>query len=193
MPKLLFARPPLDARAERTLRKLAASRHAPADWIQRAQMIVRSWAGARTTVIARELGVHPQTVRERIARFNAEGVDGLGDRPGAGRKPRLTEAERSALIALVAMPPPGRLLCQADGTLAASDPTLAAHWTLDGLAVAAQARGIEVARSQVRRILLAEGVRWRKPRSWATSTDPDFVPKGRRSSRSTPAHPQTAR
>lgn len=187
MPKLLFARPPQDAREERTLRKLAASRHAPADWIQRAQMIVRSWAGVRTPVIARELDVHPQTVRERIQRFNAAGVDGLGDRPGAGRKPRLTAAERSALIALVATPPPGRLLRRADGTLASTTPQAAAHWTLDSLVNTAQAQGIQVGRSQVRRILRAEGVRWRKPRAWATSTDPDFGPKELRSSRSTPA------
>jgi sulfite reductase (ferredoxin) len=39
--------------------------------------------------------------------------------------------------------------------------------------------GIDIARSQVRRILLAEGVRWRRPRSWATSPDPEFVPKER--------------
>ncbi len=96
MLKLLFARSPQDAREERTLRKLAASRHAPAGWIRRAQMIVRSWAGAWTTCIAQELGCHPQTVRERIQRFNAAGVDGLGDRPGAGRKARLTESGRSA-------------------------------------------------------------------------------------------------
>lgn len=193
MPRLLFARPPQDAREERTLRKLSTSRHAPADWIQRAQMIVRSWAGVRTTVIARELGIHPQTVREHLQRFNTEGVEGLADRRGAGRKSRLTEGERSALIALVASPPPGRLLRQVDGTLESTTPQAGAQWTLDSLVSAAQAQGIEVGRSQVRRILLAEGVRWRKPRSWATSTDPDFVPKGPRSSHSTPTHPQMAR
>jgi hypothetical protein len=36
-------------------------------------------------------------------------------------------------------------------------------------------------RSQVRRILRAEGVRWRGVRSWAQSTDPHFSLKGRRS------------
>ncbi len=45
MPKLLFARPAVDAQEERTIRKLAASRHAPGDWIRRARMIVRSWDG----------------------------------------------------------------------------------------------------------------------------------------------------
>lgn len=180
MPKLLFARAPRDSVEERQVRKLAGSRHAPGDWIRRAQMIVRSWAGLRTTAIARELGCHPQTVRERLTRFNVEGVDGLGDRPGPGRKPRLTEAERGAIIALAGSAPPGKLLRQPDGTLAARDEGLPAHWTLDTLTAAAHARGIAVARSQVRRILLREGVSWRKTHSWAESEDPDFVPKGRK-------------
>lgn len=186
MPKLVHARPPHDAREAGQVRQLAASRHAPADWRRRAQMIERSWAGHRTTAIAAAVGGHPQTVRERIARFDAEGVDGLGDRPGRGRKRRLTEDERSRVIALVATDPPGKLVRQADGTLAAAQEGAPAQWSLDGLAAAARAAGIAVGRSQVRRILVAEGVRWRRPRSWATSADPEFAPKGRRSSRSTP-------
>jgi transposase len=189
MPKLLCARPPQDATEERQIRKLAGSRHAPGDWIRRARMIARSWDGQRTSAIAAELDCHPQTVRERLVRFNAEGLDGLGDRPGAGRTRRLTEAERSAVLALVATPPPGRLVRDGGGDLVAHDEAGVAHWTLDALTAAARARGIQIARSQVRRIFRAEGVRWRQPRSWATSHDPDFSPKGRRSSRSTPAHP----
>jgi transposase len=193
MPKLLRARPPLDAQEQRQVRKLAGSRHAPGDWIRRAQMIGLSWDGLRTTEIARERQCHPQTVRERLVRFQTDGMDGLGDRPGPGRKPRLTEAERSVIIGLVAMPPPGRLITPADGALVAADPERAAHWTLDALTAAAQERGIQVKRSQVRRILLREGARWRQPRAWATSTDPEFVPKGRPSSRSTPRRRQTPR
>ncbi len=45
MPKLPRARPPLDATEERRVRKLAASRPAPDDWIRRARMITRSWDG----------------------------------------------------------------------------------------------------------------------------------------------------
>lgn len=169
------------------MRRLAGSRHAPADGVRRAQMIVRSWNGERTSAIAAAVRCHPHTVRERFGRFNAEGLDGLGDHPGAGRKPRLTEGERSTIIGLVATTPPGRLVRDGTGTLAAGDETAAAHWTLDTLTATAQARGIAVARSQVRRILIADHVRWRQPRSWTTSADPDFAPKGRRSSRSTPA------
>src|SRR5438309_5988501 len=114
MPRLLFASAPQDEKEKHQIRKLASSRHAPGDWIARAKMIVSSWEQKRTTAIAQELGCHPQTVRERIIRFNAEGLDGLGDRPGAGRKPRLTEQERGSIIALARSVPPGKLVQMGD-------------------------------------------------------------------------------
>jgi transposase len=193
MPKLLHANAPRDSLEERQVRRLAQSRHAPGDWILRARMIVGSWEGLRTTAIARQLGCHPQTVRERIVRFNAEGLDGLGDRPGAGRKPRLTEEERSQLIALAKGPPPGAIVRLSEGELVTADAEADAHWTLDALVEAARARGIQVRRSQVRRILLREKVWWRSTHSWGTSTAEDFVPKGPRSSRSTSRRPSTGR
>jgi transposase len=186
VPVLLYARPPVDAAEDRTIRKLAGARHAPGDWIRRAQMITGSWDGLGTTQIAEQLGCHPQTVRERLHRFNAEGVDGLGDRPGPGRPRRLTETDRGRIIALARSAPPGRLVQGGEGLLPPDQPEAPAHWTLDALAEAAQAEGIRVGRSQIRRILLAEGTRWRRTRSWATSTDPEFAPKGRRSSPATP-------
>jgi len=190
MPKVLRARPARDAQEERQVFRLAGSRHAPADWRRRAQLVVLSWRRVTTAGSAWYVGCHPKTVRRWLARWNAAGLDGLGDRPGAGRKPRLTEAERSAVVALVAAAPPGRLVREASGRLEAEDAPEPAHWTLDALAAAAHARGIRIARSQVRRLLKKEGVRWRRPRSWTTSADPDFVPKGRWSSGSTPPRPR---
>jgi hypothetical protein len=108
VPKLLSARLPKDAEEERKIRKLAGSRHAPGDWINRARIVFLSWQGLRTARIAEELGCHPKTVRQRLHRFNAEGIDGLGDRPRTGRRLRLTELERSKIIALVAKNPPGQ-------------------------------------------------------------------------------------
>src|ERR687898_3530584 len=131
MPKLLFARPPLDAVEERRIRKLAGARHAPADWIRRAQMIAMSWDGLRVPAIAAALGCSQKAVRHRLARFAADGLDGLGDRPGAGRKPRISQDQRSRLIALVAGPPPGRPVRDDTGELAAADPAGPAVWTLD--------------------------------------------------------------
>src|SRR5262245_2295687 len=193
MPKHLVARLPLDAVEERQVRKLAHSVHAPADWIVHAQMVARSWDGQRTRQIAAEVGCHPQTVRDRVHAFNARGLDGLGMKPGSGRKPRLTERERSTILALVQLPPPGKATYEWTGELAAPDPKGEPEWTLDTLTAAARERGIQVARSQVRRIFRQESVRWRRTRSWATSKDPDFVPKERRLSRSTPTHPRARR
>ena len=131
MPKLLFARPPLDAVEERKIRKLAGARHAPADWIRRAQIIALSWDGLRVLAIAAALGCSQKAVRSRLARFAADGLDGLGDRPGAGRKPRISQAQRSQLIALVANPPPGRLIRDGAGELVAATPLarLCGPWT----------------------------------------------------------------
>ncbi len=81
------------------------------------------------------------------------------------------------IISLVKTVPPGRLRWEPIGELWAFDESGPAEWTLDSLAAAAQVEGIEVGRSQVRRILLAEGVRWRRTRSWMRSKDPDFVQK----------------
>jgi transposase len=186
MPMFLSARPAVDAVEEAKIRKLAGARHAPADWVQRARIITLSWAGWHTTAIAAELGCHPKTVRERLHRFNAAGLDGLGDRPIPGRPRRLSEQERGRIIAMARSDPPGRPQRNDGGGLRAADEHAPAQWTLDSLVEAAQAEGIEVHRSQVRRILMAERVRWRHTRSWAQSTDPDFAPKERRSSSSTP-------
>lgn len=193
MPKLLFARPPADAEEERQVRRVAGSRHAPGDWILRARIIVASWEGLRVPAIAVRLGICEKTVRYRLARFDAEGIDGLGDRPGVGRKRRITEAERSRIIALVKTVAPGRLIRQADGELEATDESKQPVWTLDALTEAAQADGIAVHRSQVRTILRDEGVRWRRTHSWIQSKDPNFAPKEHGSSVSTPTRRKTPR
>jgi len=178
VPKFVRARPPLDDGESRKIRRLAGARHAPADWSERAQIIALSWDGLAVPAIAARAGCHGNTVRRWLHRFSAAGLDGLGDRPGAGRKRRITEAQRSAIIALARSGPPGRLARGAAGELPADDERGPAQWTLDTLSQAARDAGVAVGRSQVRRILRAEKVRWRRARSWATSTGPQFAPKG---------------
>jgi transposase len=186
VPKFVRARPPLDDGEARKIRQLAGARHAPADWSERARIVTLSWDGLAVPAIAAETGRHENTVRRWLHRFNAAGLDGLGDRPGAGRKRRITEVQRSHIIAIARSEPPGHLDRDGAGELSAVDERGPARWTLDTLAQAAREVGIAVGRSQVRRILLAEKVRWRRTRSWATSTDPEFVPKGPRSWSSIP-------
>ena len=183
----LSARPPATPAEEHTLRKLAAARHAPASLIQRARIITESWDGASVGELAQRLGCHPKTVYKWLHRFNqTHGIDGLADLPRPGLRRRISEHERGRIIQLAGSEPPGRLQQGGEGLLAPAQPQAPAHWSLDALTEAAQAEGIRVGRSQVRRILLAEGARWRHPRSWTQSTDPEFVPKEPRSSPSTP-------
>src|SRR5215472_12461316 len=98
MPKILRVRAPQDEQEEKQVRKLAGSRHGPADWILHARMVARSWDGERVEAIAQALQCNPQTVRRRLHRFDALGIDGLGDRPKAGRPRRLTGEDDSNLI-----------------------------------------------------------------------------------------------
>jgi len=120
-------------------------------------MIILSWQGECTTAIAPTLGCRLQTVRERLARFNAAGLDGIGDRSGVGRKRRLTERDRGVVIALARSDPPGKTVRRSDGELGPGYHDKEAHWNLDALTAAARGRG--VTRSQVCRILTKEGVR----------------------------------
>nr|WP_248297433.1 helix-turn-helix domain-containing protein [Streptomyces sp. S1D4-11] len=156
----------------------------------RARMIELSWSGMRVPAIAVELSCSQKTVRCWLHRFNRLGLAGLDDLGGQGRKRRITEEERSRIISLVNTVPPGRLRWEPVGELWAFDESGPPEWTLDPLAAAARAEGIEVGRSQVRRILIAEGVRWRRTWSWTRSKDLDFAPKGQGSSASTPTRPK---
>lgn len=192
MPKILQVRVDQEEQEERQVRKLAASRHGPADWILHARMVVLSWDGKRVEAIAEELQCSAQAVRRRLHRFDAEGIDGLGDRPRSGRPSRVTEAERSKLIALARQAPPGRLERQSD-ELVARDEEGSAQWSLNALAQAAKEAGIRVKRSQIRTILLREGVRWRRTHSWGNSSDENFVPKEQRSSPTTRHHQRDRR
>ena|SRR5437870_4038615 len=193
MPKILRVRAAEDEKEERWVRKLAASRHGPADWILHARMVARSWDGERVEAIAKQLGCSALTVRRRLHRFDAEGIAGLGDHPKPGRPRRLTTEDDSRLIGLTRQAAPGRLMTLEDGTMVAREEEGEAQWSLTALARAATEAGIAVKRSQVRRLLLREGVRWRHTHSWNTPRDKDFVPKEPRSSAITPSQRRARR
>jgi transposase len=50
---------------------------------------------------AKQAGMDRQTLRDWVIRFNAAGVEGLGDRPRSGRPPFLGEGQMAAFKALV--------------------------------------------------------------------------------------------
>ena len=67
----------------------------------------------------------------------------------------------------------------------AEDEKQEAKWSLSALAQAAKEAGIPIRRSQIRTMLLREGVRWRGTHSWGEPRDKDFAPKGPGSSPTT--------
>jgi transposase len=171
MPKYLKARPPLDSAEEHRLRKLAGSKRAPAEQVARARTIVQSWDGADTATIATRLGCHPQTVRDRISRFNATGVGSIVDVSSGGRRPRLTESQRRDLVAMVErLTKAGPLPCSPSPAPARSPSPPARRRSqspsLDAFVDAAHQLGIEVGRSHLRRILLEFGLEWHPTQSW---------------------------
>src|SRR4051812_20565630 len=93
----LFARPAKDPAEERTLRKLAAARQAPASWVQRARIVTGSWDGATVTELADRLGCTTKTVYKWLHRFNAAGIDGLADAPRPGIPRRISEHDRGRI------------------------------------------------------------------------------------------------
>lgn len=72
-------------------------------------MVGMSWDGRLVPRIADNLRCSQKTVRRWLHRFNRCGLEGLEDLGGQGRKRRITEAERSRIVGLVKLTPPGRL------------------------------------------------------------------------------------
>jgi len=57
--------------------------------------------GMRREQAARQAGMDRQTLRDWVIRCNAEGIEGLRDRPRSGRRPWLDEGQQAAFKALV--------------------------------------------------------------------------------------------
>ncbi|ANY80853.1 transposase [Microvirga ossetica] len=155
---------------------LAHARTAPAQMVQRAQIIWRASHGESASAIAARLGLDGETVRKRIHRFNAEGVEALKDKHRSGRPPTYPPEQTATVIATALVKPE---------TLGLPF----AAWTLDRLAAYLhEQKGIAMQRSRIDEILLHEGLRWRKHETWfGERVDPAFAAKRGRSKRSTPS------
>jgi|SRR5579883_1133052 len=82
----------------RTIENLAPSRTAPARQVERAKIIWLSAQGAKGPAIAQHLGIHEQTVRDWLKRFNQDGVSGLNDRPRPGKPCTYLSKQRSEVV-----------------------------------------------------------------------------------------------
>jgi transposase len=149
------------------VQKLAHSRTAPAHRVQRAQIIWRARCGESASAIAARVGLDGETVRKRIRRFDAEGLEALKDRHRSGRRRTYTPEQTATVIATSLTKPE---------TLGLPFAT----WTLDRVAAYLhEAKGIAIQRSRIDEILLHEGLRWHKHETWfGERVDPAFAEKG---------------
>ena len=168
------------------LERLTRAQSAPLRLVRRAQIIWLAAHGLRVPAIARQLGIGEKAVRQRLARFETAGLDGLEDAPRSGRPRTYTEDVYSQVVAKARALPPKPVEGDAE-----VPPTC--HWTLDRLHAELAKEGLSIQRSQIRRVLKAEHITWQKPRTWLESTDPDFAEKRGPSSGSTRRRQRAAR
>jgi transposase len=156
----------LTTEEQEAINKLSRSTTEPYRLVERARMVVLAYEGMPVPQIAQKLDRSIPIVYLRLKRFQAEGMEGLKDKPGTGRKPIYSEKERGEMIALARTHPDKLDLPYG-------------HWTLDRLVEQLQARNqIAVSRAQLARILKAEGLRWYQEKSYFTERpDPQFVEK----------------
>ena len=143
---------------EETLRSLARRRTTAQALALRARIVLACAAGDPNQVVARKLGVTPQTVCKWRARFVAQRLDGLHDEPRPGVPRSIDDAKVEAVIVatLETMP---------QGTT---------HWSSRGMA-----RSSGISTSSVQRIWRAFGLQPHRTETFKLSTDPLFVDKVR--------------
>lgn len=152
----------LEIRKDRTatvLRKAARSeRNGRA--ARRMLAIANALDGMSRAEAARAAGMDRQALRDWVVRYNAHGLDGLYDRWGNGRPPRLTPDEQAELLQIV---------------LAGSDPEatgISAFTREDFVAICEQRFGKTFHPSSMSRVLRRLGLSRQKPRPSHPKTDP---------------------
>jgi transposase len=63
--------------------------------------IASALEGKSRAEAARLAGMERQALRDAVVRYNAEGLEGLRDRPKLGRRPALSEPEQALLLAAI--------------------------------------------------------------------------------------------
>jgi transposase len=120
---------------------------------------------------ARQAGMDRQTLRDWVIRFNAEGAEGLRDRPRSGRPPWLDEGQLAAFKALVLRgPDPER-----DGV---------SSWRAKDLCRIVEDRcGVVYTENGMLRLLHDLGLSWQKARPVHPAADPQAPARFKKNSR----------
>ncbi|MGX4695210.1 IS630 family transposase [Streptomyces sp. JNUCC 63] len=136
---------------------------------QRAQIVLLAARGRPNARIAREMGLHLDTVRTWRGRFAEHRLPALSDRKRSGRPATFTPLQSAQVKALA---------CQ----LPAESGTPLSRWSCPELAceVAARAIADTISASTVRRWLKEDAIKPWQHQSWIFITDPAFRPRAER-------------
>lgn len=152
----------------RLLRMVRRTSGSVVTW-RRAQIVLLSAQGMSPPRISEVVFTDPDTVRDVIHNFNADGFDSLYPRYGGGRPRTFTLPERQQ-IKKIALSVPTDL----------GQPF--ATWSLAKLADYLVAEGVvtDISHEGLRQLLFEEDVRFQAVRTWKRSNDPDFEEKKNR-------------
>src|SRR3954471_18522912 len=159
------------------LGRMGRSRRVGAGLVRRDQIVLHAFEGQKAPEIRGRMDLGGESMRHRLKRFNACGLQGLEEDVRTGRPPTYPAEQRSAVIN-TALTRPAQL-----GLPFAS-------WTLDRLvAYLSEQGGVAMRRSRISEIFIQEGLKWRHDETWfGARVDPGFARKRGRSSGSTRHH-----
>lgn len=121
----------------------------------RAEIVLRCAGGKRQKDVAAELSISVNSVNKWSQRFEADGLDGLKDKPGRGRKSTIAPEVVNRVITRVTQPPKGRT-----------------RWSTRTMGEA-----MGVSHSTVQRIWAANDLKPHRTRTFKLSTDKQFEEK----------------
>ena len=121
----------------------------------RATIVLRRAEGVRQVQLAHELGVSVACVNKWSHRFELQGLEGLRDKPGRGRKPSIPLEKVERVIAEATRPPAPRK-----------------RWT-----VRSMAREMGISADSVHRLWRANGIKPHLTKQFKVSQDPNFEQK----------------
>lgn len=153
-PKGLTIRPADQAELE----QWARSQTLPHRQVQRAQILLALAQPQSLVQVSETVGVSVKTVLNWRDRYEAEGLDGLTDRPRSGCPPTYTAADRDTMWAKLQDDPP-------DGR---------SHWSLSLMA-----RETGISKAQLQRWWVEAEVQPHRTRTFKRSHDPQFEAKVR--------------
>lgn len=122
---------------------------------QRAQVILLLAQGLKRQAIAEQSGLSVEAIRRWYHRFQREGLDGLRDQPGRGRKPSLPAEALALALEKVTQPPLGQT-----------------RWSCRSMA-----KLTGLSKASVQRLWAANDIKPHLTRSFKLSTDPQFEAK----------------